>query len=161
MRFAFVLLLLLHLRLTDAFQPTRVEVRASTKLSAVGRRDVVSSLLGGLIMAATASTSVASAAAAAAEEELISVYFGCGCFWHVQHEFVEAERKLLGRSDDAQLTARAGYAGGKAGADDRGRVCYHNAANVADYGKLGHAEVVSLQIPASKYPEFAAEYCKL
>ena len=21
-------------------------------------------------------------------DELIDVYFGCGCFWHVQHEFV-------------------------------------------------------------------------
>ena len=48
-------------------------------------------------------------AAASEEEELIDVYFGCGCFWHVQHEFVEAERKILGRKD-AQITARAGTA---------------------------------------------------
>ena len=46
-------------------------------------------------------------------DELIDVYFGCGCFWHVQHEFVEAERKILGRADD-QITSRTGYAGGKA-----------------------------------------------
>ena len=74
-------------------------------------------------------------ARSATDEELIDVYFGCGCFWHVQHEFVEAERKILGRLDD-EITARAGYAGGKAGALD-GKVCYHNAANIADYGKLG------------------------
>ncbi|KAL7512202.1 hypothetical protein ACHAXN_009181 [Cyclotella atomus] len=95
----------------------------------------------------------------AADDELIDVYFGCGCFWHVQHEFVEAERNILSRPDSA-LTARAGYAGGKAGAVD-GKVCYHNAANIADYGKLGHAEVVALKIPSSKFEDFAVEYCKL
>mmetsp|Transcript_5594 Transcript_5594/g.8106 ORF Transcript_5594/g.8106 Transcript_5594/m.8106 type:complete len:295 (-) Transcript_5594:290-1174(-) len=94
-----------------------------------------------------------------AEEDLIDVYFGCGCFWHVQHEFVEAERNILGRSDD-QLTSRAGYAGGNAGAKD-GKVCYHNALSISDYGKLGHAEVVSMKIPSSKYKDFAIEYCKL
>ena len=33
----------------------------------------------------------------------------------MQHEFVEAERKILGRKD-SDLSARAGYAGGNAGA---------------------------------------------
>mmetsp|Transcript_15812 Transcript_15812/g.31890 ORF Transcript_15812/g.31890 Transcript_15812/m.31890 type:complete len:94 (-) Transcript_15812:194-475(-) len=79
------------------------------------------------------------------KQNMTPVRTTCGCFWHVQHEFVEAERKILGRSDD-QITSRAGYAGGKAGALD-GKVCYHNAGNVADYGKLGHAEVVSMRIP--------------
>ena len=97
--------------------------------------------------------------ASAADDEPVEVYFGCGCFWHVQHEFVEAEMNILGRSDD-ELTSRAGYAGGKAGAVN-GKVCYHNAQNIADYGKLGHAEVVMLNIPPSKFPEFAVEYCKL
>ena len=32
--------------------------------------------------------------------EEVPVYFGVGCFWHVQHEFVQAEKKLLGRTDD-------------------------------------------------------------
>ena len=84
---------------------------------------------------------------------------GCGCFWHVQHEFVQAERNILGRTD-GQLTSRAGYAGGKAGAVD-GKVCYHNAGGISDYGKLGHAEVVSLKLPPSKFEDFAVEYCKL
>eukprot|EP00587_Corethron_hystrix_P008803 CAMPEP_0113300628 /NCGR_PEP_ID=MMETSP0010_2-20120614/2176_1 /TAXON_ID=216773 ORGANISM="Corethron hystrix, Strain 308" /NCGR_SAMPLE_ID=MMETSP0010_2 /ASSEMBLY_ACC=CAM_ASM_000155 /LENGTH=303 /DNA_ID=CAMNT_0000154079 /DNA_START=84 /DNA_END=995 /DNA_ORIENTATION=- /assembly_acc=CAM_ASM_000155 len=92
-------------------------------------------------------------------EGLIDVYFGCGCFWHVMHEFVQAERKILARKDD-ELTARAGYAGGKAGMSD-GKVCYHNAGNVADYGKLGHAEVVGLKIPPSKFKDFAVEYFTL
>ena len=30
-------------------------------------------------------------------------YWGVGCFWHVQHEFVEAEKRILGRSD-SELT---------------------------------------------------------
>jgi hypothetical protein len=33
------------------------------------------------------------------------VYFGVGCFWHVQHEFIEAEKKILGRSKD-DITVR-------------------------------------------------------
>mmetsp|Transcript_19651 Transcript_19651/g.32219 ORF Transcript_19651/g.32219 Transcript_19651/m.32219 type:complete len:291 (+) Transcript_19651:58-930(+) len=118
------------------------------------------SFLAGLATAslATVATSYPSTASAD-DEELIDCYFGCGCFWHVQHEFVEAERKILGRSDD-QITSRAGYAGGKAGALD-GKVCYHNAGNIADYGKLGHAEVVSMRIPSSKFYDFAVEYFKL
>lgn len=110
--------------------------------------------------AAAASAFVSSSAGnAAADDELVDVYFGCGCFWHVQHEFVEAERNILNRSDSA-ITARAGYAGGKAGALD-GKVCYHNAKSISDYGKLGHAEVVGIQIPAGKFEDFAIEYCKL
>jgi hypothetical protein len=36
------------------------------------------------------------------------VYFGVGCFWHVQHEFTQAEKKLLGR-DDSKLTVSSSY----------------------------------------------------
>jgi len=93
------------------------------------------------------------------DEDLIDVYFGCGCFWHVQHEFVEAEKSILGRSNN-KVTSRAGYAGGNLGMKD-GKVCYHNFAQVSDYGKLGHAEVVSLRIPKTNFKEFAIEYCKL
>ncbi len=46
--------------------------------------------------------------------------FHTGCYWHIQHEFVEAERKLLSRSD-TELTSRTGYAGGTA-TDKEGRV---------------------------------------
>ena len=52
---------------------------------------------------------------------LTDVYFGVGCFWHIQHEFIEAERKLLGRSDE-QLTSRAGYAGGTKTKDGKVRI---------------------------------------
>lgn len=87
------------------------------------------------------------------------VYFGVGCFWHIQHEFVVAERNLLNRAD-AELTSRAGYAGGKT-TDNEGRVCYHNLQGVADYGKLGHGEVVGMTIPESSIGDFAKEYFSL
>lgn len=98
------------------------------------------------------------AASAAVDDNLQNVYFGAGCFWHVQHEFVLAERSILGRKDD-ELTSLTGYAGGKS--DSEGRVCYHNFQSIADYGKLGHGEVVGLSIPDSKIEDFAVEYFKL
>ena len=72
--------------------------------------------------------------------ELEQVYFGAGCFWHVQHEFILAERNILNRKD-SELTSLTGYAGGTQ-ADKEGRVCYHNFNSIADYGKMGHGEVV-------------------
>lgn len=94
---------------------------------------------------------VAPKPAAAAEE--VELYVGAGCFWHVQHEVTEAERKILGRSP-AQYTAVAGYAGGtKVG--NQGKVCYHNLLMDSDYGRLGHTEVVSIKTPVDKVPEIA------
>lgn len=45
--------------------------------------------------------------------------------------------------------------------DKEGRVCYHNFQGVADYGKLGHGEVVGMSIPESKIGEFAEVYFSL
>jgi len=53
--------------------------------------------------------------------DLVEVYFGLGCFWHMQHEFVSAEKNYLFRTDD-ELTSYAGYAGGMSNQT----VCYHN-----------------------------------
>jgi len=139
--------------------------RPSSRRSFLARQVVVAAAIAAAVSAdvVVVRPSLAADADAAAsdvvDDELIDVYFGCGCFWHVQHEFVEAERRILGRAD-AELTSRAGYAGGKAGSKD-GKVCYHNAKDVSDYGKLGHAEVVSVRIPSSKFGDFASEYCKL
>ena len=36
-------------------------------------------------------------------KEVQKYYWGVGCFWHTQHEFIEAERRILGRTDE-QLT---------------------------------------------------------
>ena len=72
---------------------------------------------------------------------------------------MDAERRLLKRSDK-ELTSLAGYAGGtKLG--DQGRVCYHNLQMIADYGRLGHGEVVGMKIPESSIGEFAKEYFAL
>mmetsp|Transcript_22824 Transcript_22824/g.36313 ORF Transcript_22824/g.36313 Transcript_22824/m.36313 type:complete len:227 (+) Transcript_22824:78-758(+) len=89
-------------------------------------------------------------------DDAVEVYFGCGCFWHVQHEFVRLEQHLLGRQG-SEVTARAAYAGSSQ-VGDNGLVCYHNAAGLADYGSLGHGEVVSLKIPKPKFQSFAEEY---
>ena len=75
------------------------------------------------------------------DKDNVEVYFGVGCFWHVQHEFVEAEKSILGRSDK-QLTSWTGYAGGTKEGNPKDSVCYHNALFRNDYGKLGHGEVV-------------------
>ena len=48
-----------------------------------------------------ASTSIAAYADEAKDGQ--KYYWGVGCFWHAQHEFVEAEKRILGRTDD-QLT---------------------------------------------------------
>lgn len=87
------------------------------------------------------------------------VYFGVGCFWHIQHEFLAGEKKILGRNEH-EFTSVAGYAGGKS-TDKEGRVCYHNLMQVADYGKLGHGEAVGLKLPADKIVDFTALYFSL
>jgi len=152
---------------TDAFGLQHTAHRTSTSdiskddtndeaLRVQSRRNFGRDIL--LTVATAASLPAPSSAAPNADDDdgQIEVYFGCGCFWHVQHEFVEAERRLLNRSD-AELTARTGYAGGTKGALD-GKVCYHNGKRVSDYGALGHAEVVRLRIPPSSFPDFAAAY---
>lgn len=48
-----------------------------------------------------ASTSIA--AYADDTKDVQKYYWGVGCFWHAQHEFIQAEKTILGRTDD-QLT---------------------------------------------------------
>lgn len=96
-------------------------------------------------------------------KNLVSVYFGAGCFWHLQHEFILAETKLLNRQPKT-FTARTGYAGGlQSGTNNR--VCYHNGGrgyqSRDDYGKMGFAEVVELTIPRDTVPAFFERYVGL
>jgi len=135
----------------------------ATKQQQISRRDA---LVGSALLPALVG-SVLAAPSEAADDAEVPIYFGVGCFWHVQHEFVDAERSLLGRGDD-QLTALAGYAGGKQTGKDTNRpgnkeglVCYHNLQGVADYGKLGYGEVVGVRVPSSKVGDFAEVYFKL
>lgn len=145
-----------------------VDLRASTNdyasdgltESESNRRSFMKNLVMGGLGSVIATSSFSDAAfAAEGENSLTDVYFGVGCYWHIQHEFVEAERKLLGRGDK-DLTSRTGYAGGTA-TDKEGRVCYHNFQGVADYGKFGHGEVVGMTIPQASIGDFAKEYFDL
>tara|TARA_B100000482_G_scaffold179408_1_gene151164 strand:+ start:192 stop:686 length:495 start_codon:yes stop_codon:yes gene_type:complete len=69
------------------------------------------------------------------------VYFGNGCFWGRQHEFVQTERTQLGRSDD-EVSSLVGYAGGFSAKGKDGKVCYYYGAPDTVYERLGHGEVV-------------------
>ena len=110
---------------------------------------------------ATPSLLVRPQIASAADESyaLESVYFGVGCFWHIQHEFAVAERDLLNRNK-SQLTCKTGYAGGNQ-LGDEGKVCYHNFLQVADYGRMGHGEVVGMELPTDQIVPFAQVYFSL
>jgi len=86
----------------------------------------------------------------------MGVYVGCGCFWHVQHELVVLEMTSFCRQN-ADITARTAYAGGsKVGPN--GEVCYHNFAGIADYGAMGHSEVVSLMVPEHNMSAVATKF---
>jgi len=141
-----------------------VEGSSSSGSSSSNRRAFLSNIATTATSAITSSSIIAlnpnrATAATTNEDAQENVYFGVGCFWHVQHEFIAAEQTLLGRKDN-ELTSLTGYAGGLK-ADKEGRVCYHNFQSIADYGKLGHGEVVGMTIPSSAIRDFAVEYFKL
>jgi hypothetical protein len=115
-----------------------------------------SAAIAGHAALATSPSSVAAATTTSSEEK---VYFGVGCFWHIQHEFIQAERDLLQRNDK-QLTSLTGYAGGKS-IGDQGQVCYHNMQSLADYGRMGHGEVVGMSLPSDQIVPFAKVYFSL
>ncbi|BDA44563.1 probable peptide methionine sulfoxide reductase MsrA [Coccomyxa sp. Obi] len=75
------------------------------------------------------------------------VYFGNGCFWGRQKEFVDAE-KSLGRSPD-KISSVVGYAGGRE-QGPKGLVCYYYGPKSTVYEELGHAEVVQVQLDPDK-----------
>lgn len=69
-------------------------------------RDIVASLVALTITIALPSPGLADGVAdnqPIAQQKQQQVYFGVGCFWHVQHEFIDTERKVLGRQD-SELT---------------------------------------------------------
>jgi len=109
---------------------------------------------------AYAATNTASNLASSAKQD-VPLYFGVGCFWHVQHEFIKAEERILGRLAD-DFTSLAGYAGGLKQSDEpNDLVCYHNLLGVGDYGKKGYGEVVGMSIPGDSIQAFAKEYFSL
>ena len=141
------------LRLGPSF--TSIGTRIASSVRKVAVAVVIGGSLGSIAPNAIASTTDS------------TVYFGSGCFWHQQHEFIQTERKVLGRGN-SDITSLAGYAGGLNVAKDTdhpdnkdGIVCYHNFQGKGDYGKLGYGEVVGMKIPDAKIGDFADEYFSL
>ena len=62
---------------------------------------------------------------------------------------VNQYEKLVLHRSGPDVTSVAGYAGGSPPDPSTPNLCYHNSVNQADYGELGHAEVVSLTLPGS------------
>jgi len=75
-----------------------------------------------------------------------SIYFGNGCFWHTQYDFVVVEQDPDGpfRRNDTGVTSLVGYAGGRFESPS-GAVCYHGLPH-SDYSRLGHAEACSISL---------------
>jgi hypothetical protein len=90
----------------------------------------------------------------------VDVYFGCGCFWHMQYFLTQTEKMALRRNNET-LTSRTAYAGGTGGPQRGGLVCYHNLEFKADYGKYGHTEVVAFSIPEPAFGFFADTFWML
>lgn len=88
----------------------------------------------------------------------IDVYFGQGCFWHVQHVLAVEEKKVLGRKPE-ELTALAGYAGGTE-TRPGGVVCFHNISDAdkqRDFAQMGHSQVVNVNVPEDKLGAFSKD----
>lgn len=82
------------------------------------------------------------------------VYLGNGCFWERQYAYSNLEQDKFKR-DMVNVTSVSGYAGSVC-TGRGGLVCYHGALG-SDYGALGHAEVVQVQLDPSKELEQFSE----
>mmetsp|Transcript_145835 Transcript_145835/g.257234 ORF Transcript_145835/g.257234 Transcript_145835/m.257234 type:complete len:308 (+) Transcript_145835:78-1001(+) len=130
------------------------------KETAVDRRQALGRGLAALAAAAGVAAGMPVTPATAAGEPSVKMYFGAGCFWHVQHEFVGEEVAALSRGPGT-VTALSGYAGGTMQGTEAKTVCYHNPRQQTDYGELGMTEVVQVEIPQSQVPRFARKYISL
>ncbi|KAG1665553.1 hypothetical protein FOA52_000699 [Chlamydomonas sp. UWO 241] len=140
---------------------TPVQARAAVVVKASDSSrpaDASPSLLqrvGSLAAAAALAVTISGSQPAFATDLPETVYFGNGCFWGRQKEFVDTE-KLMGRLP-AQISSVVGYAGGpKAGPD--GKVCYYYSDPRTVYEKLGHAEVVKVDIAGSDKGDVTKEF---
>ncbi|KAL4531524.1 hypothetical protein Ndes2526B_g04364 [Nannochloris sp. 'desiccata'] len=91
-----------------------------------------------------------------AEDSVEPVYFGNGCFWGRQYDFVQAEQDLGRQVGD--ISAVVGYAGGAVPVKNpaNNKVCYYYTPEKETvYEPLGHAEVVQVELRGSdKQSEF-------
>jgi len=109
----------------------------------LGRRAALAAGLLASVSGRSPGRAVAEEVQPAAAEQVEKIYFGNGCFWGRQKDFVDAEM-ALGRTPTS-ISALAGYAGGPYTAKD-GRVCYYYAPPETEYERLGHAESVGLEL---------------
>lgn len=72
--------------------------------------------------------------------EITPVYFGNGCFWGRQKDYIDTEMQM-GR-DVGGATAVVGYAGGQ---ENGKSTCYYYNAPDVQYERQGHAEVVQVR----------------
>ena len=90
-------------------------------------------------------TATLASLALSASADVEPVYFGNGCYWGRQYDQVKTEQQKLGRSDK-DISAVGGYAGGRK-TSPSGKVCYYYTNELDTiYEKLGHAEVVQVQL---------------
>lgn len=82
----------------------------------------------------------------------VDIYYGVGNFFHLQHELVYKEALDFSRRE-GDITAVAGYAGGKT-AGDLDRVCYSGLAGSPDHVALGHTQVVRVTLPEESVTDF-------
>lgn len=112
---------------------------------------------------AAAVAALASDLAKFSAQEGTTVFFGNGCFWGRQKDFIETERKVLGRTE-AEISGLVGYAGGKGSASADDTVCYFYSDRKTVYEDKGHAEVVNLRLDKGREEEeiraFAKTYFK-
>lgn len=93
---------------------------------------------------AVPSASLEASSSTDSSDSTTPIYFGNGCFWGRQKDFVDVE-KALGR-EGGKISAITGYAGGAKGAGPGDKVCYYYGAKPTQYEELGHAEVVQMEL---------------
>lgn len=97
-------------------------------------------------------------AARAVDKAIEPVYFGNGCFWGRQYDFVKAEEDMGRTGKD--ISAVVGYAGGRK-ASPSNKVCYYYTPEVDTiYEKLGHAEVVQVELRGEEKKDQFRRYAK-
>ncbi len=98
-----------------------------------------------LKLVAVTATLASLALSASASDAVEPVYFGNGCYWGRQYDFVKTEQTKLGRTEK-DISAVVGYAGGRKDSPS-GKVCYYYTNELDTiYEKLGHAEVVQVEL---------------
>lgn len=152
---------------SSAVRSTTMITSHSTRHSTVSRarHDIQPPLLqraaiAATVYALTTALSSGSLAEAADTQQVEPVYFGNGCFWGRQYDFIQTEKKDLGRLAGA-FSATVGYAGGK-NFSPSNKVCYYYTPEKDSvYERLGHAEVVQVELRGQSTDQQAEQFRRL